>query len=58
MLYHRRSHYPKEHMTFIGNNKKNIDKIPGEFYSEYFWQKDSMDDWLSEFYLKWRDMSY
>ena len=54
MFYYKEKDYPFHHISFVAH--ENIGQ-----YRYYYtgtsltWEKDGMDDWLTEFYLDWKD---
>lgn len=58
MTYYKKSDYPIKHLTFIGNENIADVKYERIQYSVMPWQKDGMDDWLSDYYLCWHGVEY
>lgn len=58
MLYYKKPHYPKKHLYFIGNQSIPNIEYHRTQYSELSWEKDGMDDWLSDYYLSWQNIDY
>lgn len=56
MIYYKKIHFPKKHMFFIGNEQMENRLFSGGNFSEYFWERDKMEDWLISFYLQWKDI--
>jgi len=58
MVAMKKSHYPRQHLTFVGNQA-----LPVKDYSEarpydFFWDSGWMESWLIPFYLSWRGVDY
>ncbi|MGI6746437.1 MAG: hypothetical protein ACOX45_09990 [Acutalibacteraceae bacterium] len=58
MIYDKKPHYPAKHFTFIGNSPVPSIKYDYRQCSDFYWEKDGMDDWLSDYYLCWRNIEY
>lgn len=59
MLYDKKVHYPKKHMTFVGNQCVSKSEYDGGWgYKEFYWEKDKMEDWLVDYYLGWQNVEY
>ncbi len=58
MYYYKKTQYPSKYLTFIGNSSVPNTKYHQTQYSELNWSKEGMDDWLSDFYLQWRNVEY
>lgn len=48
----KKSHYPQNYFTYIGNIK-TIENNKFSFHSEYYFEKDRMELWIVPFYLSW-----
>ena len=58
MIYEKRHDYPKKYLTFVGNKKileKQYDSID---FSDKYWSKDDIEDWLIDYYLSWQNVEY
>lgn len=58
MLFEKATHYPKKHFTFIGNKKVPEEALLGNDFTEFLLTKDGMEEWLIEFYQKWKTVEY
>lgn len=58
MIYFKKIHFPAKQFTFIGNSPVPNIEYHHTQYSELNWSKEGMDDWLSDFYLQWRNVEY
>lgn len=58
MIYEKRAHYPKKHLTFVGNINIPEVNYAGNDFTDFFWDKDKMEDWLVEYYLSWENIEY
>lgn len=56
-FWNKRS-YPVKHLIFIGN--MYVPKIEYKYnmISELAWDRDKMDEWLSDYYLGWQGIEY
>lgn len=55
MYYYKKVHYPKKHMTYVGNQYISKTSCDGRYLE---WEKDKMEDWLVEYYLDWQNVEY
>lgn len=58
MLYEKKNDYPKEHLTFIGNIQLPEKDYCGNDFTDYYWHKNGMDEWLIGYYLSWQNVKY
>lgn len=58
MIYEKKIHYPKKYMTFIGNKYVPEMEYEGNTLTDFFWQKDGMEEWLIDYYLNWQGIEY
>lgn len=58
MIYDKKSDYPKDFFTFIGNQSITAINYPGNKLASFCWDKDRMEDWLCEYYVNWQNIKY
>lgn len=58
MILDRQEDYPQEHLVFIGNSEIANTEIEEFSFSDLFWSKNNMDDWITQFYIAWRNQVY
>ena len=58
MLYEKKCHYPKKHLTFIGNAEVDEIHCASNLLCDYDWDQNWMEDWLVDFYLSWQNVEY
>ena len=58
MLYEKKIHYPKNDLFFIGN--RNIPESEYEIncFSDAYWERNGMEEWLVGYYLSWQNVIY
>ena len=60
MLYEKKAQYPSKHLTFVGNQPiEGQEKLltPNTF-TDFFWDKNKMEEWLIEYHLNWKNIDY
>ena len=57
MLYENKSHYPKKYLTFIGHMNMPKCNYLGNDFTDFFWDKNKMEDWLIDYYLSWKNIA-
>lgn len=58
MIYYKKPHYPKNYFTFIGNRPVPYKEYKWNEITSLYFDKNRMEDWLIEYYLKWRNIPY
>lgn len=58
MIYDKKCHYPKKHLTFIGNLSVPQIEYAGNDFVNLDWAKDGMENWLIKWYLAWQNVTY
>ena len=58
MVYEKKVHYPKKHLTFVGNCEIVDENIPFHRFRDMYWEKDGMEEWLIEYYFSWQGVEY
>lgn len=58
MILDRQEDYPQEYLTFIGNHAVINAELNEYSFSDLFWTKDNMDDWLIQFHINWKNRIY
>lgn len=58
MLYIKKSHYPKKHFTFIENQNLPNTIFSGNEFTDFYWDKDGMEEWLMDYYVSWQNIAY
>lgn len=58
MLYEKKNDYPKRYLTFVGNIKVPEMHCAGNDFTDFFWDKNAMEDWLIDYYLSWQNIEY
>lgn len=57
MIYEKQSHYPRKHLIFIGNKSIPERSFNGNECTDFFWEKDGMEDWLIDYYISWQNVT-
>lgn len=58
MIRYKKNHYPEKHLTYVGNLPVSVDcSLAGDF-SENYWDKNGLDDWLINYYNAWQGVEY
>ncbi len=58
MIYEKRHDYPKKYLTFVGNKKILEKQYDSNDFSDMYWSKDDIEDWLIDYYLSWQNVEY
>jgi len=58
MILQKKSHYPADRFTLVGNQPLAESYYPGNQLTDFYWEKDGMEDWLSAYYLAWQGIEY
>lgn len=58
MIYEKKNDYPKCHLKFIGNKKLPEKHYAGNDFTDFYWCKNGMDDWLIDYYLSWLNVKF
>lgn len=58
MIRWSKNRYPQNHLTFIGNKTVSEIEYTYRMVSELDWEKDKMEDWLCDCYLRWQGVEY
>lgn len=58
MVYEKKSHYPKQYFTYIGHCNIQEIKLAGNQMTSFSFEKDRMEDWLCDFYSRWKNIEY
>ena len=56
MLYEKKNDYPENYLKFIGNKKLPERQYAGNDFTDFYWCKNGMDDWLIDYYLSWMNV--
>ena len=58
MIYENKSEYPSNHLTFVGNQPIEERTFAPNTLTDFFWDKNQMEEWLIEYYLNWKNVNY
>jgi hypothetical protein len=58
MIYQKKHHYPKAYFYFTGNQPVSDVGYHHSQYTEASWEKEDLDEWISDFYLQWKNIEY
>ena len=58
MILNKPSDFPENNFVFVGNSQLNNKVYRGNECSDAFWQPTGMEQWIIEYYIKWRNYTY
>ena len=58
MIYEKKNDYPKNYLKFIGNKKMCEKSYEPNDFTDFYWCKNGMDDWLIDYYLSWLNIKF
>ena len=58
MIYNKPSDYPKNYFYFIGNKSIERKNYLGNDATDFYWQQNGMEEWLIDYYTKWKNVKY
>ncbi len=58
MEYHKKVHYPKNHLTFIGNMPVEVVNCSSRSFRSFYLEKNSMDECLIMYHTAWHGVGY
>ena len=58
MLYMKKGQYPQKYFTFIGNQNISKTENASSEMTDFYWDKDGMEEWLVDYYASWRNIPY
>ncbi len=58
MLYEKKSIYPQKHLTFLTNCKVQEKSYVANDMTDFFLDKNEMEDWIIDFYISWINVNY
>ena len=58
LKYEKKGDYPKNHLYYIGNTTCTHIDYQWNQVSDFYWDKDGMDEWLCEYYMQWQNVEY
>lgn len=56
MLYEKKNCYPKDYFIFVGNKKSKPIDLEGNQLTDFYLEKDNMENWLIEYYFSWNNL--